>query len=269
MKKDFHMHIFNRFAQQVKKSGLFARSTTETRLKKFIETLRPVTCSKKLIRIGLGSDGGYLVPDDLVGIAACFSPGVSDVADFEIDLERRFGIPSYLADFSVSGPPEGLIPAGFLKKYVGAQSDERTITLTEWIESSNFGPPGDLLLQMDIEGSEYETILSTPNEILQQFRIVVVEFHAFGKLKNPYYFDIYLKTVSKLTEIFDVVHLHPNNCCGNAVLKNMEIPRVLEVTFLRKDRVFDALPTRDFPHPLDQRNVLAHEELLLPEIWYR
>ena len=43
----------------------------------------PVKTEHELIRIGGSKDGGYLVPNDLSGIQACFSPGVSDLADFK------------------------------------------------------------------------------------------------------------------------------------------------------------------------------------------
>lgn len=39
--------------------------------------------SKDLIRLGPNGDGGYLVPDDLTGIEACFSPGVCATSEFE------------------------------------------------------------------------------------------------------------------------------------------------------------------------------------------
>lgn len=49
-------------------------------------------------------DGGYLIPDDLEGISACFSPGVDDRATFETSLIAR-GIPCFLADASVDKAP--------------------------------------------------------------------------------------------------------------------------------------------------------------------
>jgi hypothetical protein len=48
-----------------------------------IKRLHPVTTDKKLVRIGGEGDGGYLVPDDLDGVMACFSPGVGATASFE------------------------------------------------------------------------------------------------------------------------------------------------------------------------------------------
>src|SRR5262249_38221987 len=73
-------------------------------VRRLIERLHPVTTDKKLIRIGGGGDGGYLVPDDLGGVVACFSPGVGAVASFEAALLSR-GIPCYLVDASVTRPP--------------------------------------------------------------------------------------------------------------------------------------------------------------------
>lgn len=69
-----------------------------------LSLLKPIKTNHELIRIGGDGDGGYLIPNDLVGIDSCFSPGVSSVADFENDLTKK-GIKCFLADFSVDAPP--------------------------------------------------------------------------------------------------------------------------------------------------------------------
>jgi hypothetical protein len=43
-----------------------------------VRLMRPIESGHPLVRLGGPKDGGYLVPDDLDGIAFCFSPGVSD-----------------------------------------------------------------------------------------------------------------------------------------------------------------------------------------------
>lgn len=48
------------------------RQTTQVEIEKLISKLAPVDCGKQLIRLGLKGDGGYLVPDDLDSIVACF-----------------------------------------------------------------------------------------------------------------------------------------------------------------------------------------------------
>ena len=52
-------------------------------LSSLIEILKPVAINKRFIRLGANADGGYLLPDDLEGVAACFSPGVADCVKFE------------------------------------------------------------------------------------------------------------------------------------------------------------------------------------------
>jgi hypothetical protein len=229
--------------------------------------LKPHDLGFELIRLGGNFDGGYLLPDDLKGIRYCFSPGVSEIADFEKDLLER-GIFSFLADRSVDGPPPSLKKCHFLKKNIDVIDTEQTITLESWIEQSTpTDTPNDLLLQMDIEGAEFCVLLSTPTEILQRFRIMIVEFHSFYKMANPEQFTLMLKVFTKLLGIFEVAHVHPNNYGGSVFIRGFEVPRMLEITLLRKDRVKRKRPIAATPHPLDRKNVVGKGELVLPATW--
>ena len=106
-----------------------------------------------LIRIGPNGDGGYLIPDIIKNIDACFSPGVGKIHGFENDLLKK-GIKVFMADKTVSKPNLKFTNYDFLKKNLGSFNDEETITLDQWIYEK--GVNKNLLLQMDIEGSEYE-----------------------------------------------------------------------------------------------------------------
>mgnify|MGYP000750974752 FL=1 len=55
-------------------------------LERFIEKFRPKSVGKEMIRICGKGDGAYLLPDDLSGISACFSPGVDVSSTFEEEL---------------------------------------------------------------------------------------------------------------------------------------------------------------------------------------
>lgn len=55
-----------------------------------VSLLRPVACSKPLVRIGGTLDGAYLVPDDFKDVEACFSPGVDNRFEFEKELSERY-----------------------------------------------------------------------------------------------------------------------------------------------------------------------------------
>ena len=152
-------------------------------------------------------------------------------------------------------------------------SDPRSIaqavlaTLDDWHAAKLPGDRSELLLQMDIEGGEYETLLAASPALLAQFRIMVVEFHWLAELWGEAFFAVASRAFRKLLQTHSVVHIHPNNCCGSVTSEGIEIPRIAEFTLLRNDRVRTRTLRTNFPHPLDRPNV-AKAPLDLPECWY-
>jgi methyltransferase FkbM-like protein len=249
--------------------GLYiSRTTTERELlEKIVSKFKAIDGGITLIRLGGDHDGGYLVPDDLEGIKYCFSPGVSNIATFELDCLNR-GIISFLADYSVNMPPLQLPGCQFLKKFVGAYNNEKTVTLEKWISGSlPLDHKKDLMMQMDIEGAEYETLLATPDSILEKFRIIIVEFHNFHHLDNKPHFNLVNATIEKIRERFEPVHLHANNYEKVANVNGVLMPNVIEVTFLRKDRIRGNKRFLTLPHVLDLPNNPQWADVELPPIW--
>lgn len=241
-------------------------ATDAESLQNFIRKLRPYDSDKQLIRFGPDTDGGYLIPDDIEGIEACFSPGVSKVSGFELECANR-GMKVYLADASVDKLPEEHADFIFDKKFIGAVGTGDFITIDDWVKNSISSQHTDLILQMDIEGFEYETILSMHDSLLQRFRIVVIEFHSMHLLWSKTFFDLASRAFEKLLQHHTIVHIHPNNL-GTVVTRNgLEIPEMLEITFLRNDRVVQKQPAITFPHKLDFRNC-NKPDLPLPRSWY-
>ena len=236
-------------------------------IQKLIECLRPVKTKYDLIRIGGDNDGGYLIPDDLAGITTCFSPGVDVTASFEKDLLSR-NIKSHLADASVDGAPDGLEVASFTKKYLGAYFTEEFMTLDSWM-SDKHAFMGDYILQMDIEGAEYQTILAADRNALNRFRIIAVEVHNVQHWFNPIAWGVVNVFFEKLLADFYVVHNHPNNNCPFIEADGVLMPTVFELTLLRKDRAEPLEYCDQFPHPLDQPNVTDKDDRPLPEEWYK
>jgi hypothetical protein len=239
-------------------------------LKTLIKALRPVKTKYPLIRVGGNNDGGYLIPDDLSGISKCFSPGVDVTASFEKDLMVK-GISSHLADASVDGAPDGLEVESFTKKHLGACNEGEYMTLEYWVKAkeSVIWPVGDFILQMDIEGAEYQTILATPTDTLKRFRIIAIEVHNAQHWFNPIAWDTMQTFIGKLLADFHVVHLHPNNNCPFMQYDDVFFPTVFELTLLRKDRAQPEGFVEQLPHPLDQPNVLGKPDRGVPKEWYK
>ena len=251
--------VFTRFQIEYYPSGQYTQRT----ITDFLRHLKPLSQSKELIRIGSDSDGGYLIPNDLEGVRFCYSPGVSDNSDFEAQLSNN-GIQCYLADYSVDAPNINKNLLHFTKKFISNKEDYRSIRLETWIQDNL--SDNEMILQMDIEGSEYKVILDTPLEILTKFRILVIEFHGFGKLPLQHSFDLISTTFYKLLLEFRIVHVHANNCAKPIRLGKNEIPQTLEFTFLRKDRFIPSDKKNLLPHPLDRRNMPNKKDVDLPSM---
>lgn len=258
----------NMVRQALLNGGLHISSTThEGQLADFFAAIKPVVTNHALVRIGGEGDGGYLLPDDLAGIGACFSPGVANNSNFELAMAER-GIPSFMADFSVDGPAAEHPLFRFDKKFLGPADAGVHMRLQTWVEKYVPGT-SDLLLQMDIEGSEYGVILDTPIETLRRFRIMAVEFHHLHSLCDKFGFELIHLSFMKLLQEFEVVHLHPNNCAEPVRLGPYAIPPVLEATLLRRDRIASKAPASLFPHPLDCSSYAGRSDYALPECWFR
>ena len=211
--------------------------------------------------MGPEGDGGYLIPDDLNHIRACFSPGVNTVSDFELDCAKR-GIDVYMADGSVEAPATKSPLFNFRKIYIGEKSTDQFISMNDWIQESIGDDEGDLILQMDIEGFEYKALNSMSEKNFLRFRIIVIELHGLNYLLN-----YKMQTFKRLLKNHTCVHIHPNNCEPVRIVEGGAIPNLMEFTFLRNDRIESSAYRTTFPHELDADNT-SNERLVLPQNWY-
>lgn len=234
---------------------------------KFIRQLVPVDIGIELIRVGPDGDGGYLVPDDLIGIGGCVSPGVSNEIRFDLEMAHR-GIPVFMADASVKGPPENHELFHFYPKFLDVVNDAESMRLETLVAEASKHENGDLILQMDIEGAEYQVLLDASDDVLRSFRIILLECHHLTRLFGRQNSQIIKATFRKLLRHFYIVHIHPNNVRPPSSKGGLEIPPVMEFTFVRKDRARTE-PKRGlvFPHQLDRNNLLDNPTVTLPEIW--
>jgi len=174
----------------------------------------------------------------------------------------------FMADASVEAPREEHPDFHFTRKYIGDHNSDITITLPDWVEQSITDKQTDLMLQMDIEGAEYEVIRSLDHEFLHRFRIIIIEFHRLDRIWSRKHFRNIEDTFDTLLETHRCVHNHPNNQGGIVWYGGIGTPRTTELTFVRKDRINTPQYAHTFPHPLDTDN-LNFPHVSLPEAWYR
>lgn len=182
-----------------------------------------------LIRLGSLNDGGYLVVDDFLLQDILISLGVGDNADFEYEISKKIkGIIAF--DHTVDAMPKIIDNTQFNKLGVKAKSTDNYVTLSSIIENIPIG--NDLLLKIDIEGSEWEVLDSISDTELSRFRQIIGEFHGFSNGAN---LQTASRVLSKIVQNFTVVNAHANNWGKYDIIKRLAVPDVIEITFLRKD----------------------------------
>ncbi|MBI5543756.1 MAG: hypothetical protein HY901_07720 [Deltaproteobacteria bacterium] len=183
--------------------------TARVRQELFSE-LRPVSlrnCSLK--RFGHPRDGGYLLCDNLLDrVRSGYSYGIEGRDEWGCDLARRCGITVHQYDcFDLTRPVCQGGRVRFHAECIGAepaQSDGRVFdTLAQQIAANGDGGK-KLVVKMDVEGAEWASLLTAPEEVLADIDQLVVEFHEFDSPK-------YVQTVRRLKGTFHVVNVHFNN----------------------------------------------------------
>ena len=108
--------------------------------------------------------------------------------ELEDDLALKHGIKSYLCDYysDESRLKTPLIRhlQSLRKNWLDIAGTPNSISLDEWITLECPSPQRDLLLQMDIEEAEYRNLASTDSATLNRFRIIIIELHGLGSIKN-------------------------------------------------------------------------------------
>lgn len=268
--KNIYYRLFSQFFTSLKLS-IPAKTITKEKLNALIDALKPRESGREMIRLGGNNDGGYLLPDDLDDIGACFSPGIDKMIEFERDCAQR-GMELYLIDGSIEKPEIPGVKFHFLKKFIGSVNNKELTTLESWVKSSKaYDDKSDYILQADIEGHEYEMILSTPSELLSRFRIMVFEFHWVEMWINKDFFKIVESVMNKILKNHVCVHVHPNNYGGYINYQGVVLPRLLEFTFYRRDRLNSKeciKSIKDFPNQLDQPNVPGKKDIRLSSHWF-
>jgi len=247
------------------------KATDKDSVQALITSLRPSSTDKNLIRLGSARDGGYLIPDDLEGVEACFSPGVGIVgvtSSFE-EACAELGMKVFLADRSLVHSRKESNEFHATDKLIGPFATDSFMTMGDWVESALPNTKSDLLLQMDIEGAEYGAIVGMPSPLILRFRIIVIEFHWLHRLWNQAYYSLARQAFDRLLQHHTCVHIHPNNYARIRRYGGIAIPEVAEFTFLRNDRVSRKRPAWTFPHPMDSDNSGTGPHLSLPPSWYK
>jgi len=225
------------------------------------EMLGPVALSNcQIERFGEAHDGGYLMCGNLLGqVQSGYSYGISGYDKWGCDISTKLKVK--LHQYDCFNTTEPACPHGgtvFHAECVGgtARTEEGRVFDTIRNQLAKNGDSAKhIVMKIDIEGAEWDSLLHAPDETLNQIDQMVVEFHWVQDEKSQWVQDDrYQAVTQRLKKAFHVAHVHFNN--GGCIAGLDPFPSwAYEVLFVSKRLgVVDPSRTATRRHPLDAPN---------------
>lgn len=217
----------------------------------------------KKCRIGVHHDGGYVMLDDWAGLAGALSIGIGNDDGWDREMVRR-GLPVAQFDHTITAPPSTGPGLHWQPIGIAAADVNNLRTLRSLIALSGLPPEGDLVLKMDVEAAEWPVLAAGEAAApLGRFRQMLVEFHWFERIGEDDWFAAAEGALAHLNRSHAVVHVHANNWGGMVLIGGVAFPRVLELTYARRDAYAFEPETELFPTALDAACNPAKPDLFL------
>jgi hypothetical protein len=209
------------------------------------------------IRIGRKNDGGYILLDNLNSIQnkIVYSIGINNECSFDLDMAEK-GFQIFMYDHTIKKLP--LFHKNFHWKKIGLSGVSNNInlyTLEDLIKINNHTNENNMILKIDCDLCEFDSLLNTPDYILDKFEQIVIEFHFYNK--NEY--KNYINLLRKINRLFQSIHIHYNNF-DDIVLKYFSdkdrsvVHKTPEITYVNKKKYkfnedLDYYPIKNLDYP--------------------
>jgi hypothetical protein len=231
--------------------------TAHERRQELLDEVWPVALRNcALERIGKHNDGGYLVCGNLLGsIKSAYSYGIAGEDSWGCDISGRIHVTVH--QYDCFDPTRPVCEGGqqdFHDECVGPKPDTLESRVYDSV-ANQIRKNGDagktLVVKMDVEGAELDSLGAMSDELLDTIDQLVMELHGTD--------ERYLSLVRKLKRTFVPVHLHFNNSRCTTQFKPFPSP-VYEVSFVNKRlaQVDGGAARPTLPRPLDEQNTRFH-----------
>lgn len=167
-----------------------------------------------LKRYGGANDGGYLMCENLIaGLESAYSYGIDTEDNWGCQVSREFGVTVHQYDCFTSHRPS--CKGGrsvYHNECIGPKTetvDSRPFdTLANQI-SKNGDSGKRLIVKMDVEGAEWDSLLATPDAVFDRIDQLPMELHGVNEPR-------FLQLIRKLKRTFSLASLHFNNYACSA-----------------------------------------------------
>lgn len=196
--------------------------------------------------------------------ATVYNLGINQEVSWDIDMVTR-GCHIYQYDHTIDAPPFEHPNVHFSKLGIAsANSDDGVFkTVAHILDKNGHTENRDLVLNMDIEGDEWNILSHIEESTLEQFSQIVIEFHDLLKVWSLPHLEKVVAALAKLNKAHQVIHVHANNFGHVGLFGGIVLYESIEVTYVRKaDHSFGPCD-KIFPIPLDRPNDPARLDYLL------
>jgi hypothetical protein len=186
------------------------RAAILERRRALLVELEPVTLSNcRLARVGSRNDGGYVMCANLMeGVQTAYSYGIGGQDDWGCEISRTRKVPVH--QYDCFEPPALTCRGGDFRPNAQCVGPRReTVDGREFDTLANqIARNGDsgrpMILKMDIEGAEWQSILAAPDSLFENIVQMPMELHGSDHPEV-------LEGLRKLKQHFHLVSVHYNN----------------------------------------------------------
>ena len=182
------------------------------------------------------------------------SLGVGPDVSWDICIAER-GLRVLQFDHALSRSPQDNPRFIFHKsRVVGREEAPDDITLARILERADLAGDNELIVKIDIEGSEWDVLAHSTKETLGRMRQIAIEFHGLHEFIKPDWRSRAIAVLKNLMATHACIHLHGNNWAPFLVIGGIPFPSVFEATFARRDNYALSPSTAVFPMEIDKPN---------------
>jgi hypothetical protein len=189
-------------------------------------------------------DGSYVILDDFKNVRVAYSFGIRREIQFDKNLADR-GIDVYMYDHTIDSLPYENDKFHWKKIGITGKNKSNNLlkSLEELIIENGHSSEENMILKMDVEHAEWESLKDISFKILNQFKYILIEYHFKNEsLANETL--LYYNVIKKIHKTHQVFYLRCHNLYSVVNFGNNRFCKYLEVSYIiKKDYEFTNDPS--------------------------
>jgi hypothetical protein len=188
---------------------------------------------KNRILLGEKRDGCYVLLDDFKGIKIAYSFGISTMVHFDENLAKR-GIDIFMYDHTINSLPYNHPNFHWHKIGITGKnnSNPKLKTLEQLMVDNGHISEYNMILKIDVEHWEWNSLNDTPESILKHFKYIVIELHFENSKKEA---RLYYNVLKKLSKYHQVFYLRCPRRYKIETFGNNRICKYIEISYIIKE----------------------------------